>query len=106
MSLLIYIAALLFLLGAVCLSLRILLGGPGHFRNTGVWVVVCPETKESAIVELRPPQACLSRAVEDHIRLKDCSRWPRHADCERGCIRQIESGQPELLVTREDRPRR
>ena len=53
--------------------------------------VTCPETGQSATVEVDAARVAVSAwgGVPD-VRLKDCSRWPEKAGCGQDCLLQLE----------------
>jgi hypothetical protein len=65
----------------------------------GQRVVVCPETRRPAGVELDAWQA-VRRGIEGHadLHLKSCSRWPERHDCGQDCLSQIEASPEGTLV--------
>lgn len=65
----------------------------------GQRVIVCPETKQPAGVELDAWLAARSGIDSDAIlRLKSCSRWPERQDCAQDCLSQIEASPDGTLV--------
>jgi hypothetical protein len=64
---------------------------PAYRRYRGKWVVTCPETRDSAGVEVDAAHvAATAWGGEPRLRLKGCSRWPEKADCGRECLAEIE----------------
>lgn len=52
--------------------------------------IVCPETKDAALVRIAVAQAIASRVTgRNEVRLKYCSRWPGKAGCDQACVSQI-----------------
>ncbi len=53
--------------------------------------VICPETKDPALVTVNARYAALTSAIgAKSVRLTGCSRWPEHAGCNRECVNQLE----------------
>jgi len=66
----------------------------------GTRVVVCPESREMAAVQVDAGHAALSafrRRPQLHLEL--CTRWPERAGCGQECLGQIESA-PEACLLR------
>lgn len=62
-----------------------------YFRFRGVRLVNCPETAQSAAVEVNARNAALTTGLGDvHLHLKSCSRWPERKGCGQDCLSQIE----------------
>src|SRR4051794_2344877 len=60
------------------------------FRMRGTRVVVCPETRRPATVEVDTAHAAVSAILErSDLRLKACSRWPERARCRQTCVQQL-----------------
>jgi hypothetical protein len=72
----------------------------GAFRKyRGTRLVTCPETKQTAAVEVNPARAALAAALgEEDLRLQACSRWPEREDCGQECLHQIEAAPEDCLV--------
>jgi hypothetical protein len=87
---------LLFVLAAAYLSTIawILRTQPSRY---GKQVLTCPETRNHVDVEVDTRRAMLSllAGVKD-LRLQRCSRWPERADCDQGCLLQIDAA-PAVL---------
>jgi hypothetical protein len=70
-----------------------------YFRFRGVRLVSCPETAESAAVEVNARHAALTRGLGHvDLQLKSCSRWPERQGCGQECLRQIEAAPEDCLV--------
>lgn len=68
-------------------------------RQRGTRVIVCPETENTALVEVDALHAALTSLVgRTDMRLQDCSRWPQKRDCGQECMLQIETAPDECLV--------
>ena len=97
MSYLAYIVFPLALLVVVWLVLRVLFGA--YMKYGGGAVIVCPETKEPAGVELDTSHAAwTSFSGAPQLRLKNCSRWPEREDCGRPCLQQIQESPENCMV--------
>lgn len=61
--------------------------------------IVCPETGNTAIVELDAVRAALTSAVgQPDIRLESCSRWPLNENCGQECLTQLDGPPADCLV--------
>ncbi len=70
-----------------------------YFRLKGKMLVTCPETNEPVAVEPDTGYAALTEVLgERNLRLRDCTRWPEHADCGQACLTQIEHAPEHCLV--------
>lgn len=94
------------MLGAGVTILVIAFSAVGFLWVLPVWrgyrgkrTVTCPETKEPAAVEVDAAHVAASAwgGVPD-VRLKDCSQWPKKADCGQECLAEVERG-AEALTT-------
>lgn len=70
-----------------------------YFGMRGMRVVLCPDNRRTAGVELDAGRAALSGILHaPELRLRSCSRWPEKQDCGRECLRQVaEAGDACLL---------
>jgi hypothetical protein len=70
------------------------------FRKTrGTRLVTCPETRQTAAVEVNAAHAALTAALgHTDLRLQDCSRWPERENCGQECLRQIDVAPEDCLV--------
>jgi hypothetical protein len=65
--------------------MAIALGG-AYRRAQGRRPVTCPETNQSAFIQLDARHAALMHALGEPMqKLRDCSLWPERAGCGRGC---------------------
>jgi hypothetical protein len=97
MTLIIYLIAAIVVLGVFFLLLSSAAAVYLKFRGTRL--VTCPETKESAAVEVDAQYAAFTVPIgERGLRLKDCSRWPERQDCWQKCLGQIVSAPEDCLV--------
>ena len=91
-----YIAAAAVTFAILFLAWR---GVLAYFRFRGVRLVSCPETAESAAVEVNARHAALTRGIGHvYLQLKSCSRWPERQGCGQECLRQIEAAPEDCLV--------
>ena len=62
----------------------------GRYRGTRI--VRCPQTGATAAIDLDAPYAATSQASFGYpmLRVSKCSVWPRHQDCDQGCLEQVE----------------
>lgn len=65
----------------------------------GTRVVTCPETHDTAAVELDVAHAITTSAAGfRELRLRDCTRWPEKAGCGQTCLTEIEEAPESCLV--------
>ena len=70
----------------------------GHAYR-GIRVVTCPESRESAAVELASWQAAVMGLFGKSVpRVRSCSRWPERRVCDQACVRVIEAAPAATLV--------
>ena len=70
------------------------------FRLRGTRVITCPETIQSAAVEVDTEDAALSSLFGNaDLRLKSCSRWPDRKDCDQPCVAQIKAAPRATLAS-------
>jgi hypothetical protein len=68
-------------------------------RYAGGRMIVCPETKKEAMVELNVERAMLTSLIgQTDLRLESCWRWPLREDCGQQCLLQLNDVEPECLV--------
>jgi hypothetical protein len=86
------------MLGAGLIILVIAISAVGFLWVLPAWreyrgkrTVTCPETGQSATVEVDAARVAASAwgGVPD-VKLKDCSRWPERATCGQDCLIQVE----------------
>ena len=83
----------------VFLAVRFVISMRSYLKQRGKRLIVCPETRKHAAVDLDATRAAEKAFVgSKHFRLKDCSRWPERADCGQECLQQIELAPEECLV--------
>jgi hypothetical protein len=62
-------------------------------------VIVCPETKKEAMVEVDARRATLTSLIgRPDIRLENCWRWPLQENCVQECLLQLDVVADECLV--------
>jgi hypothetical protein len=94
--LLVYVMAFL-ILGV--LLLLFLAAANAYLKFRGTRLVSCPETKETAAVEVDAKYAAFTASIgEQGLRLNDCSRWSERQDCGQECLGQIVSAPEDCLV--------
>ena len=70
-----------------------------YVRYRGARVVICPETREPAGVNVDAGHAAATASFGvPELRLKSCSRWPERAGCGQECLLQIEISPEDCLV--------
>lgn len=68
-------------------------------RFRGTRLVRCPETRAPAAVELDVKEAIVTHLLgREHLRLRECSRWPERAGCEQDCLAQVERAPEDCRV--------
>jgi hypothetical protein len=68
-------------------------------RWRGTRLVRCPETRTPAAVEVDVKQAFMSGLFgHEHLRLRECSRWPERAGCGEDCLAQVERAPEDCRV--------
>src|SRR5512144_439621 len=88
--------AVLFVLSLIPLAF---LGLRAYRRYRGARVIVCPETRAPAAVELDARHAAATDLFGDaDLRLQSCSRWPERQDCGQECLAQIEAAPEDCLA--------
>ncbi len=95
-------SATVILVGAILvatLGVVLVLIGKLYRRFRGTRLVTCPETQQTAAVEVDAWRAALTTPFTGtELRLQDCSRWPEREDCGQECLRQIEVAPEDCLV--------
>jgi hypothetical protein len=71
-----------------------------YFRFRGTRLVTCPETHESAVVQVAA-RAMAAQAIMDEpcLSLSECSRWPIRRGCGQDCLKQIEAPPSEMRIS-------
>ncbi len=61
-----------------------------YSRSKGRRIVICPETNRVANIELDARHAVAMHVVGNlGQKVQECSRWPEHQSCGRGCLTQV-----------------
>jgi len=61
--------------------------------------VVCPETNESAVIEMDARHAAVTSLIgSPRLRLETCSLWTTRRDCGGQCLAQIHAAHPEAFA--------
>ncbi len=70
-----------------------------YFAMRGERLVTCPANGEPVEVEVDAAHAAVSAARGfREFSIQQCSRWPMHAGCGQGCLREIEAAPMDCLV--------
>jgi hypothetical protein len=72
-----------------------------RFRHTfrGIHVLTCPESRQSAAVELACWQAAVAGLFGKPVpRVRSCSRWPERRNCDQACVKAIEDAPAATLI--------
>ena len=92
------VAATALVLAAIFVLGRYLVRAYARYRDSKI--ITCPETGESAIVEVDAVHAALTSLVgQPDIRLQNCWRWPLNENCGQECLTQLDVASPECLVS-------
>ena len=91
--------AVLGVLAVAFAATRLYLALSAYRRYRGKRVVVCPETKRTAAVEVDARDAAVSAFLDGpHLHLKECSRWAARGRCGEPCLGQIALAPADCLV--------
>lgn len=85
------------MLGAGLIILVVAFGAVGFLWVLPAWrgyrgkrIVTCPDTREPAVVEIDSARVAASAwGGPPELRLKDCTRWPKKADCGQECLAEV-----------------
>jgi hypothetical protein len=70
-----------------------------YFTYRGKRLVTCPETLETASVDVAARKAALGAIFgEPKLHLDRCSRWPERQGCGQDCLQQIETDPDNCLL--------
>jgi hypothetical protein len=70
-----------------------------YLKFRGERVIICPETRKPAGVEVDAEHAAVSSATTvRELRLKSCSRWPERQDCGQECLLQVALAPQDCLL--------
>ncbi len=90
----------LLLLAIVYLGFRVIRALRLYQRVRGPLLVICPETKQSVVIEVAAGAMAMEAIVGDYcFRVKQCSRWPMRRDCGQDCLKCIEERFPDLRAS-------
>ena len=85
---------------AAYLGHRVIHGIRAYFRFRGTRPLTCPETHETAVVELAARSMAIQSILDEPcLRVSGCSRWPMRKDCGQDCLSQVEAHSPELRLS-------
>jgi hypothetical protein len=86
-------------LAVALFTFRAVPGVRAYFKFRGKRLVMCPETKEPAAVDVAAGEAALGAFLDEPtLRLNECSRWPERQDCGQDCLSQVEVDPQNCLV--------
>ncbi len=81
------------------IALLALTSGRAYRRYRGTRLVECPETKQTAAVEIDAARAAVGATMgKIDLHLSSCTRWPERQHCGQECLRQIEAAPDGCLV--------
>ncbi len=70
-----------------------------YIRYRDSRMIICPENRQAAIVEVDAMHAALTSALgQPDIRLQNCERWPLYETCGQECLIQLDVAPAECLV--------
>lgn len=70
-----------------------------YMKYRGKRVIICPETRRPAGVEVDAEHAAVTTAMGPvELQLKSCTRWPEKKDCGQECLAQVEWNAEGCLV--------
>ena len=70
-----------------------------YYRYRDSRIIICPDSKEQAMVEVDAVHAALTSVLgQPDIRLQNCWRWPLHENCGQECLAQLDVAPEECLV--------
>jgi hypothetical protein len=70
-----------------------------YFRYRVSRIIICPDSKEQAMVEVDALHAAVTSVLgQPDIRLQNCWRWPLYEDCGQECLAQLDVTPEECLV--------
>src|SRR6266496_3599050 len=91
---------MIFLLAAAAVFFAVRYFAQARLRYGGAQRIVCPETGETALVEVDALHAAVTSALgQPDIRLESCWRWPLKENCGQECLTQL-NGVPEDCLVR------
>jgi hypothetical protein len=99
MSLTVLVTLIVLALAIGLFVFRAIPGVRAFFEYRGKRLVICPETRRPAAVEVATGEAAIGAfRSEPTLRLNECSRWPERAGCGQDCLQQIEADPENCLV--------
>lgn len=93
----VYVLLIVVAAGALAVALSPLV--KGWWKARGKRLVTCPETQETAAVEIDPMDAAFHAFLATReLHLQSCTRWPEKAGCGQACMAQISEAPNGCLV--------
>ena len=94
-----FILALIAAVASVLLISAVIEGVRFYWKYRGQRLIVCPENRQPAAVEVDPLRALYAGITQSTpLQLNQCSRWPEMRGCGQECLKQIESAPEDCLV--------
>jgi hypothetical protein len=94
------VAIVVFAMVAGYLVHRVIRGIRVYFKFRGSRLVSCPETHQTAVVEVAARSMGMQAILDKPcLRLSECSRWPMREGCGQECLRQIEVRPSDLRLS-------
>jgi len=92
-----------YLVATALVAVPVYLGIRYFFRSSerfgGAQIIICPETRKQAMVEVDAHRAALTSLLgQPDIRLESCWRWPLNRECGQECLIQLDVAPSECLV--------
>ena len=92
-----YLIVIALVLMALFLGIRYF--ARAYYRYRDSRIIICPDSKEQAMVEVDAVHAALTSVLgQPDIRLQNCWRWPLHENCGQECLAQLDVAPEECLV--------
>jgi hypothetical protein len=97
-------ASTLFVISAIAIVLGIFVffsipALQAYFGFRGKRLITCPETHQTAAIDIAARKAGLTALLGDPVlRLDNCSRWPERQACGQECLQQVETDPENCLV--------
>ncbi|HKA19151.1 MAG TPA: hypothetical protein VKN18_12755 [Blastocatellia bacterium] len=90
---------IILIIGFVSLGLVVRPVVRNYMKFRGKRVIVCPETRKPAGVEVDAEHAAVTLGTTvGELRLKSCSRWPERQDCGQECLLQVALAPQDCLL--------
>lgn len=97
MALVMYVIATALVAVSLFLVVRFFVRGYIRYRHSQI--ITCPDTHETAMVEVDAVHAALTSTLgSPDIRLRNCWRWPINQSCGQECLTQLDLAPAECLV--------